>query len=165
MRKRKDAKLEHLWAPWRKKYFEQKDRGCFLCRAVRGKNDRKHFVVERSKHSFSILNLYPYNNGHLMIVPNRHVSDLEKLNAKEREDLLDLLVRTKRLCQKALCPDGFNAGINFGKAAGAGLADHIHIHLVPRWRGDTNFMPVVSETKVISQSLEDLYRCMTEAIG
>lgn len=149
--------MKRLWAPWRDVYLRGRRQGCFLCRYRRDRQDSKHFVVQRTSHSLSLLNLYPYNNGHILIAPKRHVKDLDELSRVEREDLINLFVTSKRLCQKVLKPQGFNSGINFGRAAGAGLEDHLHIHLVPRWSGDTNFMPLVSGTKVISQSLKALY--------
>lgn len=156
--------MKKLWAPWRRVYVSQKARGCFLCRYLREKNDRRNFVIQRTEYSFSLLNLYPYNNGHLMIAPKRHVGDLADLKTHERGDLIDLFIVTKRLCERILKPHGFNAGINFGRAAGAGLEGHLHVHLVPRWHADTNFMPVCAETKVISDSLKGLYRRFESAL-
>jgi len=127
------------------------------------KTDKKNYVVVRTKYSFSVLNIYPYNNGHLLIVPNRHVSDFTKLTKDERDDLLDLLSSMKILMDKTLKPGGYNIGINLGKIAGAGFPGHLHIHLVPRWRGDVNFMPVIAETKVISQSLQTLFHRLQNA--
>lgn len=140
-------------------------RGCFFCRYVKEKKDKAHFLIQRSKHSFSLLNLYPYNNGHVMVVPKRHVSDLELLTPEERADLMNLMIATKKLFQKTIKPHGFNCGINFGRVAGAGVADHLHIHLVPRWNGDTNFMPVTGGAKVISQSLEALYDLLSKDLA
>lgn len=149
--------MRRLWAPWRAVYFSKKTRGCLFCRVLRERRDRVHFVLERSKRSFVLLNLYPYNNGHVMVVPNRHVRDFDRLTPFEREDLLSLFVRVKKRLEKLLRPAGFNAGINFGRAAGAGITGHLHLHLVPRWTGDTNFMPVLADTKLISESLEAVY--------
>lgn len=157
--------MNRLWAPWRFKYVTGKLKGCFFCRYVKNrKNDKRNFVLQRTPHSFSLLNLYPYNNGHVMVVPKRHVSDLGLLTGAERADILDLLVATKALFQKVLKPHGFNCGINFGRAAGAGVEDHLHIHLIPRWSGDTNFMPVVGGAKVISQSLQSLYGLLAKEL-
>ena len=159
-------KLNKLWAPWRIKYLTQnKIRGCIFCRAGKaGKSkNEQNFVVERSPHSFIILNAFPYNNGHLMAVPRRHVDALDKLNDGEILDLYKSTLRAIRLLQKTLKPDGFNVGMNLGKIAGAGIEKHIHIHIVPRWQGDTNFMPVLADTKIISQSLHDLYKLLTKA--
>ena len=152
--------MDRLWAPWRIKYIIKMSsmKGCIFCSKPKARNDRKNYIVSRTRHSFSILNLYPYNNGHMMIVPRRHVDSLTKLNKEELSDLIDLLNRTQELLSDAMNPDGFNIGINVGKAAGAGVKDHVHIHIVPRWAGDVNFMPVSASMKVISESLGSLYR-------
>jgi ATP adenylyltransferase len=153
--------MDRLWAPWRLAYVSRgasKKGSCFLCEALSAKNDKKHFIVERTKHSFSVLNLFPYNNGHVLVVPRRHVADIEKLRAGELADLMSLVIVTKRRLEGILKPHGFNIGINCGEAAGAGVPGHIHIHIVPRWNADTNFMPIFSDTKVISDSLETLYQ-------
>ena len=157
--------MNRLWAPWRKVYVTQKKKvkGCLFCNSFKSKNDKSNLVVSRSRHSFAMLNLYPYNNGHLMIVPVRHVDDLEKLNDSEIVDLNRHLISIKKLLKKTLKPDGFNIGMNLGRAAGAGITDHVHVHIVPRWAGDTNFMPVLSSTKIISDSLESLYEQLTQA--
>jgi ATP adenylyltransferase len=151
--------METIWAPWRAKYINKvgKMKGCIFCSKPKAGNDKKNLIVERTRHSFSVLNLYPYNNGHLMIVPFRHVDGLIKLTKEEISDLIALLNRTQELLSKTLHPDGFNIGINVGRAAGAGVKGHIHIHIVPRWVGDSNFMPVSASTKVISESLSALY--------
>jgi len=158
--------MDKLWAPWRIKYVTKigkKARGCVFCKILKEKKDKKNFVITRTKHAYSVLNIYPYNNGHILIVPNRHVSDLSGLRKEEREDLLDLLEATKKLLDTQMKADGYNIGINLGKAAGAGFPKHVHIHLVPRWQGDVNFMPVTGHTKVISQSLKALYERLLKA--
>ncbi len=138
----------NLWAPWRKKYiFARKKRKCIFC-------NPKDYVLEKTRYSFSMLNLYPYNNGHVMAAPLRHVKSLEYLSDAEIADLMRLVNRTKKMLDKKLKPHGYNIGLNVGKAAGAGFAGHIHVHIVPRWTGDTNFMPAISDTKVISDSLD-----------
>jgi len=149
--------MKLIWAPWRDAYVTKEPRGCFVCRAEKQNKDRKNLVLVRTQHSLCMLNLYPYNAGHLLIVPRRHVNDFEKLSSPERADLFDLLVRVKKASKKAMKAHGFNAGVNFGRAAGAGLLGHVHIHLVPRWNGDTNFLPVLSHTKTVSASLEAVY--------
>ena len=158
--------MDKLWAPWRVKYVTKigkSARGCVFCAILKEKNDKKNFIITRMKHAYSVLNIYPYNNGHILIVPNRHVSDLSGLRKEEREDLWDLLEATKKLLDKQMKADGYNIGINLGKAAGAGFPKHVHIHLVPRWQGDVNFMPVTGHTKVISQSLKALYERLLKA--
>lgn len=158
--------MNKLWAPWRIKYVTKigkTTRKCVFCHILNEKKDKRNFVITRTKHSYSVLNIYPYNNGHILIVPNRHVPDLGRLKREEREDLLDLLEATKKMLDKTMKADGYNIGINLGRAAGAGFPKHVHIHLVPRWKGDVNFMPVTGHTKVISQSLQALYKQLTKA--
>ena len=149
-----------LWAPWRVKYImnlKKKSRGCVFCQIARQKQDRKNYILTRTKHSFAVLNIYPYNNGHTLIIPYRHVNDLSKLQGDEKMDLISLMESTKALLDKTLKPKGYNIGLNLGRIAGAGFPGHVHIHVVPRWGGDVNFMPVIAQTKVISQSLNALY--------
>src|SRR3989338_8462617 len=158
--------MEKLWAPWREKYVKKiikAQKGSIFTRMLKEKKDKKNYIFIRSRHSFSVLNLYPYNNGHILIVPNRQVFDLSQLRKEERDDLLDLLDTTKELLDQVLHPQGYNIGINLGRVAGAGMPEHLHIHVVPRWRGDVNFMPVTATTKVISQSLDSLYKKLVNA--
>jgi ATP adenylyltransferase len=151
--------LDKLWAPWRINYVTKKQkRGCILCSAYKQDSDKKNFVVLRSRYCFVILNTFPYNNGHLMIVSNRHVSSLAQLSDSEILDINKTLIKMIEVLETVLMPQGFNAGINLGKVSGAGIDRHLHIHLVPRWLGDTNFMPVLANTKIIAQSLEELYK-------
>jgi ATP adenylyltransferase len=153
-------KTKRLWAPWRSAYVTSNRttaQGCVFCRIFKEKKDRKNFIVRRSKHCFVVLNIFPYNNGHVMIIPNRHVSDLKDLRKEEKDDLFDLLECTQELLDEVLKPQGYNIGINIGKAAGAGFPGHFHIHLVPRWKGDVNFMAVTANTRVISQSMSVLF--------
>ena len=128
-----------------------------LCTAQRGRDDRRHLVVVRRRPAFAMLNLYPYNAGHLMVAPTRHVNALEALRPGEWTAMLRISQRVIRQLRRTLHPDGFNVGLNLGRAAGAGVPGHLHLHIVPRWNGDTNFMPILGGTKVISQSLEELY--------
>ena len=158
--------MERLWAPWRVTYITQivkKNRGCVFCKILKQKKDAQNYILLRTAHAYSVLNIYPYNNGHMLIVTKRHVDDLDKLTRAEREDLLDLLRTTKALVQRSLKPKGYNIGINLGRVAGAGFPGHLHIHLVPRWKGDVNFMPVTAHTKVLSQSLGALYKELSRA--
>lgn len=154
--------MEKLWAPWRIKYIRGKKKSkCIFCQAAEGKSPKQ--VVFRAGYSLCMLNIFPYNNGHLMVSPLKHKRDISSLNDAEALDLFKALERAKRLLDKALKPDGYNIGINISSSAGAGIAGHMHIHIVPRWRGDVNFMPVVYNTKVISQSLEALHKLLKNA--
>ena len=151
--------MDKLWAPWRKGYILNKAaKTCFICRIKASSQDAKHFILKRTLHSFAVLNIFPYNNGHVMAVPNRHVKGLEQLRDVELLDLIRLTNATVLRIRKVLKPHGMNLGINLGRAGGAGVPGHVHIHIVPRWTGDTNFMPVVSHVKVISESLKSVYK-------
>ncbi len=136
---------------------EEKKRGCFFCRKLKEKKDRKNLILYQGEHVFVVMNRYPYNNGHLMIVPKRHCLDLEQLDDKESRELFDLLRTSVKVLKACFRPHGFNIGINIGKIGGAG-EDHLHLHIVPRWAGDTNFMPVLGETKVVPEYLEKTYQ-------
>ena len=158
--------MDKLWAPWRVKYITKilkEHKGCVFCKILKEKKDKKNYIVVRKKDCYTVLNIYPYNNGHLLIVPRRHVDDLSKLTNEERNHLMDLLEEMKTLLDKVMKPGGYNIGINLGRVAGAGFPGHLHIHIVPRWFGDVNFMPVVANAKVISQSLRTLYNKLTDA--
>ena len=146
-----------LWAPWRVGIIATARRrrgGCIFCQRQRSRSNEKEHVITRGRLGYSILNRFPYNNGHLLIVPYRHVGRLELLTAEEWLELLELTRDAMSRLKKVLAPDGYNLGINLGRTAGAGILGHLHLHLVPRWNGDANFMPVVANTKVISQSLD-----------
>jgi len=153
--------MERLWAPWRLQYVqvssEDKTDKCLFCSKFSETDDAKNYVIHRREHCFCLLNIYPYNNGHCMIAPVKHVADISDLLPHERAEMMELLVETQELLKQRLDPHGFNIGINAGTVAGAGIADHVHMHIVPRWNGDTNFMPVLSDTRVIPQSLDALY--------
>ena len=161
----KPLERKNLWAPWRIKYIQglpQTD-GCFLCDYLaKPENDKDNLVLWRTEYAFVVFNKFPYNNGHLLIAPNRHIADFS--NATDEELLC--IMQLVRDCQKALSlaigPHGFNVGMNFGRCAGAGLPDHVHVHVVPRWNGDTNYMHVCSDTDVISQGLSELYEKLVE---
>ena len=154
--------MDKLWAPWRSKYiYLRKKKGCIFCnKKSPSRNDAKNYILARGSHSFSILNLYPYNNGHVMVAPYRHVKTLEGLSDAELLDCMKLVNKTKILIDKKLKPHGYNIGANIGKVGGAGFAGHVHIHIVPRWAGDTNFMPIVANTKVVSESLDAMYKLL-----
>lgn len=156
-------KMDALWAPWRIKYLKaKKEKKCIFCSSLKSK---KNYIILKTKYSFSLLNIFPYNNGHVMVSPVRHVREPSQLKDYEILDLFRTLNRVKNLLQKVLNPDGYNIGINISKGAGAGITGHMHIHIVPRWIGDTNFMPVIYNTKVISQSLDELYKRLKEKAG
>jgi ATP adenylyltransferase len=154
--------MDKLWAPWRIKYIHSKRiKKCIFCESI--KSNEKNYVIYKTKYSISLLNIFPYNNGHMMIAPLRHIKEISQLNSEEILDLFKTLDKTKKLLARVLKPDGYNIGINVSKEAGAGITGHLHIHLVCRWRGDTNFMPVLYNTKVISQSLDELYKKLKHA--
>ncbi len=158
--------MQHLWSPWRLEYIlGAKKQGCFLCDAVHADDDRGNLVLHRSERAFLILNRYPYNNGHLMAVPYHHVETLELLTSEEQADLMALTILGVRALRTAMTPEGFNIGYNLGKVAGAGLQEHVHCHIVPRWNGDTNFMPVLADTRVIPQSLDSAYEQLKSALA
>jgi ATP adenylyltransferase len=149
-----------LWAPWRYTYLRTagKPQQCIFCFGDLDPAQRRdRLVLNTTSRSAILLNAYPYNNGHLMIAPRRHVAALDLLQRRERVEINELLARTVTLLRKLLKPDGFNVGANLGRVAGAGFADHLHWHVVPRWAGDHNFMPVLASTRVLSQSLQDSY--------
>ena len=146
-----------LWAPWRIEFITgEKEKRCFLCgkETVNPAWPEENLVIFRGKTSFVILNRYPYNSGHLMIAPYSHTGDISALTTEERYEIIDLCVNAKEVLHKTIFPDAFNVGFNLGTAAGAGIADHLHMHIVPRWSGDTNFMPVISDTRCVPQALE-----------
>ncbi|GAC1336162.1 MAG: HIT domain-containing protein [Myxococcales bacterium] len=151
--------MEQLWAPWRMELISKGEpaAGCIFCDLPRAKGgrdaDRDNLVLGRTQHAFALLNKYPYNNGHLMVVPRRHTADLGALDEAEHRELAEMLRVAHRLLGKAYAPHGANLGMNLGRSAGAGIADHLHWHVVPRWAGDTNFMPVVGATKVMIEHL------------
>ncbi|MBU4460994.1 MAG: HIT domain-containing protein [Verrucomicrobia bacterium] len=159
--------METLWAPWRIEYIKEAPKGgCFLCDILRaGGDDRVNLVLKRGAVCAVVMNRYPYNNGHLMVAPYRHVARLADLTPEERLETMDLLDRSVEVLTSTIRPDGFNIGINLGRVAGAGLETHLHTHIVPRWNGDTNFMPVIGDTKVIPQALDDLWVTLRAAFG
>lgn len=151
--------MDKIWAPWRKEYIvKRKAKDCIFCNKPKSGKDEKNFIIKRTKFSFSMLNIFPYNNGHIMVAPYKHKKDLWNLSDKETLDLILLVRDTCTLLNKVLKPKGFNIGMNIGKLSGAGFAEHLHIHIVPRWEGDTNFMPVISDTKIVPESLSSLYQ-------
>jgi ATP adenylyltransferase len=150
--------VEHIWAPWRMEFIlGDKPEGCILCDRPKGEEDKLSLILYRGMQNFVILNKYPYNPGHLMISPYRHVPSLEELTDEELWEHFDLVRKSTTALRKAFQPAAFNIGINIGKTAGAGIGDHIHTHVVPRWDGDTNFMPVVADTRVMPEALASTY--------
>jgi ATP adenylyltransferase len=153
-----------LWAPWRVEYFEKHPRDMdFLSAAGRASDDAEHLVVTRRKTAFLMMNRYPYSVGHLMAVPYKKTAELSSLGENEIVDLWNLVVHAQALLRTVARAQGFNVGLNLGECAGAGVVDHLHIHIVPRWAGDTNFMPVIAETKTISEGLRGLYDKLIDA--
>ncbi len=150
-----------LWAPWRMEYIlGEKVEGCIFCTKPQEQQDAKNYIVWRGSHAFIIFNRYPYNNGHLMIVPYAHVASLSALAAVQQAELMELTTRCEHILTRVLRPQGFNIGINLGTAAGAGIAEHLHLHIVPRWAGDTNYMTVVGDVRVIPQHLDETYQML-----
>jgi ATP adenylyltransferase len=149
---------QRLWAPWRLRYVrgERKDEGCIFCLAAGGDDEERH-VLMRGERALVMLNAFPYNSGHLMVSPFRHVASIEQLDDDESLELMTLTRRALRALRETYHPDGFNLGVNEGEIAGAGFADHVHLHVVPRWAADSNFMAVTGDTRVLPQSLEDSY--------
>jgi ATP adenylyltransferase len=156
--------LETLWAPWRVEYFDKEPRDLnFLEAAARASNDAEHLVVTRRKNAFLMMNRYPYAVGHLMAVPYRKTGELSELGDNEVVELWNLVVHAQALLRAATSAQGFNIGLNMGECAGAGVTDHLHIHIVPRWSGDTNFMPIITGTRTLSDGLRGLYDKLLEA--
>lgn len=154
--------LDRLWSPWRAKYIasgtDAQGGECVFCRIVRdAEHDEDNFVIYRGQHAFIVLNLYPYISGHLMIVPYLHTAELDSTAKETTDEMMDLTKRAQQALREVYSPAGFNVGMNIGAAAGAGVADHIHIHLLPRWSGDTNFMTTVGETRVLPEDLPTTY--------
>ena len=157
--------MKILWAPWRIEYIRSpKHDGCIFCDFPKENRDRERLILYRGEHAFVIMNNYPYNPGHVMIAPYRHVGRWEDLNDVELLEIMKLSQLMIKALKVAMNPDGFNLGVNLGRVAGAGIDDHVHLHVVPRWNGDTNFMPVVDDTKVIPESLEEAYDELKKAI-
>ena len=157
--------MEHLWAPWRIGYIlREKETGCFLCRKPQSADDAKNHILIRDRTCFALMNAYPYNAGHLMVAPYKHTSELDDLTEEELADLMKLTRRCKTVLTRALKPDGFNVGINLGQVAGAGILDHVHIHIVLRWNGDTNFMTVTANVRVVPQALDDMYATLLKHV-
>ncbi len=162
--------MDQLWAPWRLAYASesQSDKRekntCFICQGLNEDRDRDNYLVLRTEFTVTYLNRFPYNNGHLLVCPRAHKAELQELTRDEAHDIHFTLTRLIDALKRSIRPDGMNVGLNLGSVAGAGLPGHLHWHVVPRWNGDTNFMPVISDTKVIVQSLESLYGILTSEL-
>ena len=155
---------ERLWAPWRLDYIKGPTPDeCIFCTGPDAGDDAAKYIVHRGEHCFVILNAYPYNNGHVMVSPYRHVPSIEELDGPALLELMTLTQESLGVLRTVYAPEGFNLGVNQGKIAGAGVEHHVHLHVVPRWGADTNFMPVIGDTRVLPQSLEDSYRDLTKA--
>lgn len=151
--------MKRIWAPWRIQYIQmEKPKGCILCDKPREDKDVPNYILYRGSRNYVIMNSFPYNPGHLMIAPYRHVANLEDLTDEERNEHFEIVSRSVRVLKQVFNSEGFNIGINLGKAAGAGIDDHFHTHIVPRWGGDTNFMPVIAEAKVLPEALAETYK-------
>jgi ATP adenylyltransferase len=150
--------MKRIWATWRMKYIlSDKHSGCVFCAALQAHDDAAHHILLRGDKAVLLLNLYPYTNGHLMVVPYAHTGDIASLDAATLTSMMQLVQTGVRALRQAMSPHGFNVGLNLGQAAGAGIQDHLHIHVVPRWDNDTNFMPVLGDVRVIPEALDDTY--------
>jgi ATP adenylyltransferase len=154
--------LERLYTPWRMKYVtsaQKNDGGCVFCAKIdaSAEHDRENYVIYRGDKTFAVMNIYPYNTGHIMILPHTHVATLAEVRPETQFELITLIAYFTDLLSQLMNPDGFNIGLNIGQAAGAGIDSHLHIHIVPRWTGDSNYMPVIGQTKVLPEELGDTY--------
>ncbi|HXG95195.1 MAG TPA: HIT domain-containing protein [Blastocatellia bacterium] len=151
--------MEHIWSPWRYKYIASADRqpGCVFCRILEG-SDENNYIVHRARLNFIVLNLFPYTSGHLMIVPYEHKAQLADVSEEVTAEMIELAKRAQRALEAEYHPDGFNIGMNLGRSAGAGVADHLHLHVVPRWTGDANFVSIIGETRVLPEDLATTYQ-------
>ena len=159
--------MDNLWAPWRMAYITPETPAsevCIFCALPATHHDEEHYILYRGEHCFMMLNLYPYNPGHLMIAPYQHLNSIEKLDSATLAELMSQTQLALRAIRQTMQPDGFNMGINEGKVAGAGFDGHVHLHIVPRWNGDTNFMPVIADVKVIPEYLNNTYRQLKQAL-
>ncbi len=154
-----------LWAPWRMEYVGAEPKGCIFCLMPQEARDEENLILERAALSFVSMNRFPYNTGHLMVAPYAHVPGLEELSDEAIKEIMGLLKKSLSCLNAALRPHGFNIGVNLGKAAGAGFDQHVHVHIVPRWSGDTNFMPVVADTKVLPEALKATYQKLRQSFA
>jgi ATP adenylyltransferase len=158
--------MDRLWTPWRMKYIKKpKTDSCVLCEKIKDNKDSENYILLRKQNVVSLLNLYPYNNGHVMIVPVKHTACLEDLNQEETAEIFSQIQKVSSALKRSLNAQGFNIGLNLGEVSGAGIAQHIHFHIVPRWQGDTNFMPILGKTKVIPQTLEETFNIIQKELN
>jgi len=162
--------MEKLFSPWRSKYIssfanEEKKDVCVLCDAYNAEDDEQSLLVYRGREAFVIMNRFPYNSGHLMVIPARHTSDFQSLTISEQSEMMALLAVSERALKELSKPQGFNIGMNLGRIAGAGIDGHLHWHIVPRWNGDTNFLPVIADVKVVSEDMAEQWKRLREIFG
>jgi ATP adenylyltransferase len=159
--------MDYLWTPWRYAYVSTAEKavGCVFCNAIQADDDEKMLIIHRGQHCFIILNAYPYTPGHVMVVPYAHLDELQKLPLEAAHELIELSQRMETLLRELYHPDGINLGMNIGKAAGAGIAGHIHMHVLPRWVADANFLSVVGETRILPETLDVTWKRMKAAVG
>jgi ATP adenylyltransferase len=159
--------MEHLWSPWRMKYIEEhgKTEGCIFCEALKEADGTDNLILHRGKLAFVILNLFPYTSGHLMVVPYQHASTVEELDAPTRAEMMELINRAVEVIRAEYHPEGFNIGANIGSVAGAGVEEHVHFHVVPRWKGDTNFMTTIGGSRVLPEELDRTYERISKRWG
>ena len=164
-----DARVQRIWAPWRLEYVKDaskdKESECIFCEALDAGDDDANLIIRRGERAFVILNKYPYTNGHLLIAPHEHVAEFQRLDDETMAEIMSLAQQGMNALETSYAPHGYNVGFNQGRVAGAGVEHHIHMHVVPRWGCDTNFMPVLGDTRVMNQTLEDTYATVREAFG
>ncbi|MGA2112856.1 MAG: HIT domain-containing protein [Anaerolineales bacterium] len=157
--------MKHLWSPWRMQYIENHPArtGCIFCQALASSDDAASLLLHRAQHAFVLLNRFPYTSGHLMVVPNLHAATLEDVPLEALAQVMALTQTALKALRRVYAPQGFNLGVNLGESAGAGVVDHVHLHVVPRWTGDTNFMAALADTRVLPETLEETYRRLSQA--
>ena len=150
--------MKVLWAPWRMEYIlSDEEQGCFICDLTRAEPSEDNLLLFRNQHAMVLMNKYPYNNGHILVAPVAHTPDLSELSVSEYGETMELFRFSLKALESHMQPEGFNAGLNLGRSGGAGLEEHVHFHIVPRWHGDTNFMPVISDLRVIPEAIKETY--------
>ena len=159
--------MKYLWSPWRMKYIQanKKEEGCVFCKVQDMPDNEENLIVHRGERAYVIMNRFPYTSGHILVIPYLHEDNLEVLDAETRAEMMELVTKTMTVLRGIYNPQGFNFGANIGAAAGAGIAPHVHLHIVPRWNGDTNFMSSLGETRVLPEALEETYRHVRDGWG